>query len=138
MVVYDHSDVFGSGDTTYEIEHLIMQGAFWCSVIAPYHGAGKRFLLVIQLKTIMEVRSLYMTALKPFGVGKHNSMITGPAVLEVPLLFSTTPMSSVSGLRHLIKIVRFLAQEAFWCSITSPYHGTEKQASLLIRAKNIS
>ena len=99
-----------------EIRHLIMQGVFWCSVFASYHGAGKRFLLVIQLKTIMEVRSLYMTALNPFEVGKHNSMITGPAVLEVPLLFSTNPTSRVAGIRHMIEIVRFLVQGAFWCS----------------------
>ena len=138
MVAYDHSDVFGSGDTTYARDGALDNAeTFWCSVIAPYHVAGKQFLLVIQLKTIMEVRSLYMTALKSFGTEKHNSTITGPAVLEVPLLFSATPRSSVAGIRHIIEIMRFLVQEAFWCSITAPYHGAGKQPAFLIRAKTI-
>ena len=98
---------------------------------------GLRFLLAIQLKTIVEVRSLYMTALQTFGVGKHNSMTTGQTVLLVPLLFSTTPTSSVPGIRHMIEIVRFLVQDAFWCLITAPYYGVGKKLSLLIRAKTV-
>ena len=90
-----------------------MQGAFWCSVIAPYRGTGKRFLLVIQLKTMMKARSLYTTALKPFGEGKHDSMITGPACLEVPRLFTTTPTFSVSGIRHMTEIVQLILQGPF-------------------------
>ena len=47
MVVYDHSScVFSSGGTTFARNGAldINAGENWCSVIAPYRGAGKRFL----------------------------------------------------------------------------------------------
>ena len=78
-----------------------------------------------------------MTALKPFGVGNHNIMITGPAVLEVPLLFSTTPTSSIAGIRQMGETGRILVHDALWCLITAPYHGAGKHFSLLIRAKTM-
>ena len=44
IVVYDHTCVFGSGDTTFSRNGALDNaGDIWCSVIAPYRGALKGF-----------------------------------------------------------------------------------------------
>ena len=115
MVVYNHSCVFGSGDTTFARNDALDNagGILVRSVIAPYRGAGKRLLLLIQLKTMVEARSLYTTALKPFGERKHDSMITGPACMGVPWLFTSTPTFSVAGIRHMTEMVQLILQGPF-------------------------
>ena len=74
----------------------------------PYHGVGKQPSLLIRAKTIVEVRSLYMTALEPFGVGKPISLKTEPAVMGVRLLLTSTLAFSVAGVRHLPEIVHLI------------------------------
>ena len=82
MVVYDHSDVFGSGDTKYARNRALDNaGGILVLGNCPVSWSGEAVFACNTAETYLEVRSLYMTALKPFGVGKHNSMTTGPAVL---------------------------------------------------------
>ena len=119
-----------------EIVRFLVQDALWCLITAPYHGAGKQLSLLIRAKTIVGVRPLYMTALKPFGVRKPNSLKTGPALVEVLRLFTTTLLAfSVAGIRHMPEIEPLIMQGAFWCSVIAPYRGAGKRFLFLIQLK---
>ena len=66
MVVYDYSDVFGSGDTLNDRNSAVDFAGAVLLVLdntVPYHGAGKQPSLLIQLNTRVVVPSLYTTAL---------------------------------------------------------------------------
>ena len=121
------SSVAGIRHNMIEIVRFLAQEAFWCSITAPYHRARKQPSLLIRAKTIVKVRSLYITALKPFGVGKPNHLKTGPVLMGVPWLFTTDLAFSVAGIRHLPEMVHLIMQGAFWCSVIAPYRGAGKR-----------
>ena len=68
MVVYDHSDVFGRGETTYARNRALDSagGILVLGNCTILWNGETNFACNTQLKTMMEARSLYTTALKPF------------------------------------------------------------------------
>ena len=109
IAVLHHSNVSSSENTSYD-RNCALFGAGCILVLetTPYHGVGKQPSLLMRAKTIVEARSLYMTALEPFGVGKPIYLKTEPAVMGMRLLLTSTLAFLAAGVRHLPKIVHLI------------------------------